>query len=99
WRARRVRYLAGLRRVHRLPGQDAFDRGVHPGLVVGAAAFLVRDGRGEDLRCPVDRPGVRGAGRSDRGLRLARGARRRCGAAVVAETRDTYAASAAEVTR
>ena len=38
--------LAGVLGIHRLPGQDAVDRGVHAGLVVRSATFLVRHGRG-----------------------------------------------------
>ena len=46
----------------------AIDHRVHPGVVVGAAASLVRHRRGPDLRCPGDRGRVRRARRADRGL-------------------------------
>ena len=50
------------------------DRRVHAGVVVGAAAFLVRHRGGANLRRPVHRGGVRGPGGADRGLRRAGGA-------------------------
>ena len=45
-RARRVRRLAGLPRLRRLPVAHQLDRRVHAGLVVGAPALLLRHRRG-----------------------------------------------------
>ena len=46
----RVRRLGGLPRLHRPADPDQLDHRVHPGLVVGAAALLLRHRRGADLR-------------------------------------------------
>ena len=65
-RARRVRRLAGLPRVHRVPHAHQLDRRVHAGLVVGAAALQLRHGRGAHLRRAGDRRRVRRARLADR---------------------------------
>ena len=62
-RPRRVRRLAGLPRVHRVPEADQLDRRVHPGVVVGQAALQLRHRRGAHLRRAGDRAGVRRARR------------------------------------
>ena len=66
---RRVRWLAGISPVHRVPAADKLDRGVHAGTVVGAPALRVRNGGGTDLRCAEHGGRVRGIGKLDRGAR------------------------------
>ena len=82
-RARRVRQLAGLSRLHRAADRHELDRRVHAGVVVDPAARVVRHGRGPDRRRADHRRGVRGAGRADRRdgrAGAARHRRRRAGA-------------------
>ena len=60
---RRLRLVAGLPRLHRLPDPHRVDHGVHAGVVVDPPAPVVRDGRGAHLRRAEHRGRVRGAER------------------------------------
>ena len=77
----RVRRLAGLRGLHRLPRPDELDHGVHAGVVERAPAPLLRDGRDAHLRRADERGRLHRAGRADHVLRGAGGARPRRGRA------------------
>ena len=60
---RRLRLVAGLPRLHRLPDPHRVDHRVHAGVVVDPPAPVVRDGRGAHLRRAEHRGRVRGAQR------------------------------------
>ena len=60
---RRLRLVAGLPRLHRLPHPHRVDHRVHAGVVVDPPAPVVRDGRGAHLRRADHRGRVRGAQR------------------------------------
>ncbi len=77
--AGRVRRLAGLPRVHRVPRAHALDRRVHAGVVVGPPALPIRDRGGAHLRCASHRAGVRRPRGADGRVHRAGGARRRRG--------------------
>ena len=76
-RARRVRRLADVSRVHRAADRDAVDRRVHAGVVVGATARLLRHRRGAHLRRAGDGRRVRGPRLAHRGVRGPGAARHR----------------------
>ena len=61
---RRLRRVAGLPRLHRLPDPHRVDRRVHAGVVVDPPASVVRHRRGAHLRRAEHRGRVRGAQRA-----------------------------------